>query len=271
MNQFTDDPFSPKPDVPLYQQLYGHLRKAILAGRLSKGMKLPSTRALAEELRVSRNTVLTAYDQLTAEGYIESVEGSGTFVADILPEQLLTTWARDISSVPLPPSTEAPQPTLSQRAQTQMTSPQIIPSLPPTTDGRQRPFSLGMSAIEVFPYPLWARLIARQARQIAAGTLTYQHPAGYRPLCRAIAEYLTVARGLRCTPEQIVITAGAQGAFDLAARLLVNDGDPVWMEDPGYAGARGALLGTGAQAIPVPVDEEGLCVKVGIECAPRAR
>lgn len=271
MNLFTSDPFAPKPEVPLYQQLYSHLREAILAGRLPSGMKLPSTRALAEELRVARNTVLAAYHQLTDEGYIESVEGSGTFVADILPEQLLTVQKQDSTSAPAPPSTETPAVILSQRARSQMTSPQILLSLPPTTDGRQRPFSLGMSALEVFPYQLWARLIARQARQMSAGTLTYQHAAGYPPLCRAIAEYLTVVRGLRCTPEQIVVVAGAQGGFDLAARLLVDAGDQVWMEDPGYVGARGAFLGAGAEVIPIPVDGEGLRVDVGMARAPQAQ
>jgi GntR family transcriptional regulator / MocR family aminotransferase len=112
MSIFQENPFQPAPDTPLYQQLYTHLQAAILAGRLPGGLKLPSTRALADELMVSRNTVLTAYDQLTAEGYLESVEGSGTFVADVLPEQLLTTPE---SCVPAPPQPR-PRPRPSQRS-----------------------------------------------------------------------------------------------------------------------------------------------------------
>jgi GntR family transcriptional regulator/MocR family aminotransferase len=271
MNIFQDDSFRPEPDTPLYQQLYTHLQAAILAGRLPSGLRLPSTRALADELLVSRNTVLTAYEQLTAEGYLESVEGSGTFVADVLPEHLLTTPEQRVHAAPQPRSTEAHQPILSQRAKAQMTSPQISPLLPLSANGRLRPFSLGMSALDAFPYQLWSRLVTRQARRMSLGALTYQDAAGYRPLREAIAAHVTVSRRVRCTPNQIVIVAGSQGAFDLAARMLLNQGDPVWMEDPGYVGARGALLGAGAQVVPVPIDHEGLMVDLGIERAPQAR
>jgi len=238
MNIFTEEPFDPVAETPLYQQLYGRLQRAILAGRLPGGHKLPSTHALADELMVSRNTVLTAYDQLTAEGYIESVEGSGTFVADVLPEQLLTPAATLVQPAPKPRRLPADRPQLSQRAQAMLTSPQISPLLPACANGRPRPFSLGMSALDAFPYQLWSRLVARRARQLSIGTLTYQEPAGYLPLHEAIAAHLTVSRSVRCTSDQIVIVAGAQGGFDLAARMLLNQGDPVWMEDPGYVGAR---------------------------------
>lgn len=268
---FDDHPFEPQPDTPLYQQLYAHLQAAILAGKLPGGMKLPSTRALADELLVSRNTVLTAYDQLTAEGYLESVEGSGTFVADVLPDHLLTTPAAQTQ----PPSTarpsEAPPPYLSERAKAQLTSSQLYARLPATADGRPRPFRLGMSALDAFPYQLWARLITRQARHMSLRAITYQEPAGYRPLREAIAAHVNVSRRVRCTAEQIVIVAGTQGGLDLAARILINEGDPVWLEDPGYIGARGALLGAGAALVPVPIDHEGLMVAVGIERAPAAR
>lgn len=257
--------------TPLYQQLYLHLRTAILSGELPGGRKLPSTRALADELAVSRNTVLNAYEQLTAEGYVEGMEGSGTFVANILPEQLLTTPKSHVPATTQPQGAAAPAPILSQRARAQMTSPQIAPILPRMADGRPHPFSLGMSALDAFPHQLWSRLVARHASHISAGDLVYQAAAGYRPLREAIAEYATVARGVHCTPEQIVIVAGAQGALDLASRVLLNPGDPVWIEDPGYVGARGAFLGAGAHIVPVPVDHEGLVVDVGIERAPQAR
>lgn len=267
---FTDHPFTPAPDTPLYQQIYAHLQSAILAGKLPGGLKLPSTRALAAELLVSRNTVLTAYDQLTAEGYLESVAGSGTFVADVLPDHLLTTPAHHT-----PPSnarqSEPTQPLLSARAKAQLTASQIYPRLPPTADGRPRPFRLGMSALDAFPYEQWSRLITRQARRMSIRTITYQEPSGYRPLREAIAAHVNLSRRVQCTAEQIVMVAGTQGGLDLAARLLINEGDPVWLEDPGYIGARGALLGAGAALVPVPIDHEGLMVAIGRERAPTAR
>lgn len=271
MTIFQDDPFRPRPDTPLYQQLFAHLQAAILAGRLPGGLKLPSTRALADELRVARNTIITAYDQLLAEGYIESVEGSGTFVAHVLPEALLTTAKPPTQPPrkPLPAETAPPQ--ISQRTQAQMTAPQVVPRLPFAVNGRLRPFSLGLSALHAFPYALWSRLVTRQVRRLSIDTLTYQEPAGYWPLRKAIAAHATVSRSVRCTPEQIIIVAGAQGALDLAARVLIDDGAPVWMEDPGYVGARGALLGAGAQIVPVPIDHEGLMVDSGRERAPKAR
>lgn len=271
MNIFTEDPFDPVAETPLYQQLYGRLQRAILAGRLPGGSKLPSTRALADELMLSRNTVLTAYEQLTAEGYIESIEGSGTFVADVLPEQLLTTADPPPPAASTPPQSAPDQPQLSQRARAMLTSPQISPLLPASANGRPRPFSLGMSALDAFPYQLWSRLTARRVRQLSIGALTYQEPAGYRPLREVIAAHVTVSRSVRCTLDQVVIVAGAQGGFDLVARLLLNQGDPVWMEDPGYVGARGALLGVGAEVVPVPIDHEGLMVEIGMERAPDAR
>ena len=238
---FAEEPFRPAPDGPLYQQIYAHLQAAILTGRLSRGAKMPSTRALAEELKVSRNTVLTAYEQLRAEGYIESVKGGGTFVACVLPDAPLTASTPPVPATAQPHEPVLPRPTLSTRARTQLTSPQIWPALPTLSGGRPRPFSLGMSALDAFPYKLWARLIVCQARRLSLGAITYQHPAGYVPLREAIAAHVTVSRQVHCTPDQVVIVADTQGGLDLAARMLLDAGDPVWMEDPGYVGARGAF------------------------------
>jgi GntR family transcriptional regulator/MocR family aminotransferase len=118
---------------------------------------------------------------------------------------------------------------------------------------------------------LWSRLVARQARRLPRTAFSYQDPAGYRPLREAIAAHVTVTRQVHCTPEQIIMAAGAQGALDLAARVLLKTGDQVWMEDPGYPGARGALLSAGAQIMPVPVDQEGLMIEAAIARAPQAR
>src|SRR5215216_2048309 len=260
--------FHPAPNVPIYQALYTHLRAAILSGELQGGIKLPSTRALAEELNVSRNTVLNAYRQLLAEGYLEGKEGSGTFVAQILPEQLLVASFPDARhrKVAQPSQGTSSQPVFSERANAQIAVAQ------PASDGkRPRPFTPEGPALDAFPYQLWSRLVVRQVRRLPVNLYVYQDSAGYRPLREAIAAHVAVSRQVHCAPEQVMIVPGSQGALDLAARLLINPGDLVWIEDPGYSGARGAFLGAGAKIIPVPVDQEGLVVEVGIARAPQAR
>jgi GntR family transcriptional regulator/MocR family aminotransferase len=260
--------FHPAPDVPLYQALYSHLRAAILSRELQGGMKLPSTRALAEELNISRNTVLNAYRQLLAEGYLEGREGSGTFVAHLLPEQLLAApypaWRARKSARPSQAKTS--QPVFSERAKAQ-----IAISQPPSDGKLPRPFTPEAPALDVFPYQLWSRLVVRQVRHLPVNMYVYQDSAGYRPLREAIAAHVAVSRQVHCAPEQVMIVPGSQGALDLTARMLINGDDLVWIEDPGYSGARGAFVGAGARIVPVPVDQEGLMVDIGIERAPQAR
>lgn len=271
MTIFDNYQFKAALDAPLYQQLYTHLQAVILSGELRPGTKLPSTRALADELSVSRNTVLNAYEQLTAEGYLEGVEGSGTFVAHVLPDLMLTPAAFKASSNARTQQPAPNKPLFSEHARRQMAVQQMSPAVLPSGDGLPRPFSFGMPALNSFPYELWTQLVVRRARRMPESAYSYQEAAGYRPLREAIAAHVMVSRRVRCTPEQIVIVPGAQGGLDLASRMLINDGDPVWMEDPGYFGARGAFLGAGAEIIPVPVDNEGLVVEAGITCAPQAR
>jgi len=242
------------------------MRAAILSGELKGGMKLPSTRALADELNISRNTALNAYRQLLAEGYLESREGSGSFVAHVLPELLLTAPDPSTPRTAPPTLSDSPQPLFSERAKAQMTV-----SQPPSGGKSPRPFLAEAPALDAFPYQLWSRLIVRQARRLPMNTFMYQDSAGYRPLREAIAAHAAISRQVHCSPDQVMIVPGSQGALDLAARMLINTGDPVWMEDPGYPGARGAFLGAGAHIVPVPVDHEGLIVKIGIERAPQAR
>ena len=270
MTLFKHTRFNPAQDAPLYRQLYARMQSAILSGELKCGTKLPSTRALADELGLSRNTVLNAYRQLTAEGYLEGTGGSGTFVADVLPELLLTASGHE---PPAPARPGAPRrPTFSQAAKLQLAAGQIGADVPsPAAHSLPRPFSAGTPALDAFPYALWSRLVVRQARRMPYGAFAYQEPAGYRPLREAIAAHVTVSRQVHCTPEQIVIVSGSQGGLDLASRMLVDAGDPVWMEDPGYPGARGAFLGVNARIVPVPVDDEGLVVEAGIARAPQAR
>jgi len=266
MTTFRDNPISPELDAPLYQQLYTHMRMSILSGELKGGRKLPSTRALADELNISRNTILNAYRQLMAEGYLESVEGSGTFVAHVLPDFLLTAPRHTAPKNAQPLWAESRLPLFSEHAKSQMAA-----SQPPSDGKPPRPFLSEVPALDAFPYEIWSRLVVRQARRMPVSTFMYQDSAGYRPLREAIAAHVAVSRQVHCKPEQIMIVPGSQGALDLASRMMLNAGDPVWMEDPGYPGARGAFLGAGADIIPVPIDDEGLVVDIGVARAPGAR
>ena len=252
----------PAAATPLYRQLYDQMRDAILSRRLAAGARLPPTRALAEELGVSRNTIVSAFEQLTAEGYVEGRVGSGTYVAAALPDEALR--------VP-PPSRLAASPRrpggLSKRglaiaASTIVASPQ---------DSKPRPFRPGLPALDAFPLDIWARLHARHWRYADRNLLAYGDSAGYAPLREAIAEYLGASRGVRCTAEQVLMVAGSQQAVDLAARLLLDAGDAAWVEDPGYPDARHALAGAGARLVPVPVDAEGLDVRAAVARAPKPR
>jgi GntR family transcriptional regulator / MocR family aminotransferase len=269
MTVFRDNPIILDPDIPLYQQLYTHLRTAILIGDLKPGTRLPSTRALAIQLNASRNTVLNAYQQLIAEGYLDGMVGNGTLVARILPDHLLTS--PQLKEPVETSSAEPDKPRFSEQAALQLTAPRMPMATQDSSGVSPRPFRFGAPALQAFPYKLWSRLLIRQARRLPASAFPYQHTAGILPLREAIAAHVMVYRGVHCTPEQIIIVSGAQGALDLAARLLITPGDPVWREDPGYLKARSAFLGSGAKIIPVPVDQERLVVEVGIARAPGAR
>jgi GntR family transcriptional regulator/MocR family aminotransferase len=260
-------PPSLKPDspTPIYRQLYEHLRAAILEGQLKMGTKLPSTRALADELGLSRNTILNAYDGLASEGYLERVEGKGTFVTQNLPEALILPASSHRQKRPAQRTHH-----LAERAATLLAARAMpFPPLPPARD--HLTFRGGMPALDAFPFELWAKLVSRHAHALHPGALVQHDTAGYRPLREAIADYLIVTRQVRCTPEQVIMVTGSQGGLHLAARVLLNPGDTVLVEDPGYLGARTALLAAGAQLTPVPVDAEGMRVDVGAVRAPHAR
>jgi GntR family transcriptional regulator / MocR family aminotransferase len=257
----------PKDCIPLYRQLCDRLRTAILSGQLQAGVQLPSTRTLASELGVSRNTVLSAYEQLLADGYLHSQVGCGTTVVSILPDILL--FPSTSNSPNHPPLAPGSQP--SQRGITLANTPFIPKPLLTPAGTQQTAFRVGMPALDAFPSELWAQLIAKRAKHSLPELLNYRHPAGYYPLREAIASHLVIARGVRCTAEQVILVTGSQGAIDLAARVLLDPGDAVWMEEPGYLGARCALLGAGADIVPVPVDTEGLDVAVGATRCPHAR
>jgi GntR family transcriptional regulator/MocR family aminotransferase len=260
---FTTVALDPALPEPLYRQLYRWLRGAILSGQLRPGTRLQSTRELAAELGVSRNTVMNAFEQLLAEGYLEGQIGSGTYVSRALPDEMLKVSAPRTRATSLSRKGR----TLSERgaelANVALTTSRNIASV--------RPFRAGTPALDAFPSELWSRLLARRWRNPPRELLGYSHPAGYQPLREAIATYLGAARAVRCDAEQVIIVAGAQQALDLISRMLLNPGDAAWIEDPGYLGTRAAFTGAGARLVPVPVDEEGLDVAAGEARAAAAR
>ncbi len=231
---------------PLHRQVYDRVQQTIREGQLTAGDRLPSTRALAAELGVSRNTVMAAFEQLIAEGYLEGQAGSGTYVA-----QGFATSKNERKS-------SASGPALSRQGVAILSAGhrRIV------CDDNQRPFEPGIPAVDQGLLRLWWRLMHKNWKK-ARPSLGYQGSLGYPPLRKAVSVYLAVARGVRCDPDQVVITSGAQQGLDLAARLLTDPGDSVWVEDPGYLGAKAALAAAGTTLVPIPVDREGLVVSEG--------
>jgi GntR family transcriptional regulator/MocR family aminotransferase len=227
---------------PLADQLYDGLRKRILTGRIAAGTRLPSTRVLATELAVSRNTVLTAFERLASEGYVIGRVGAGTRVASTSPDAMthagLAGARRTARGARRRPSERG---AAIARIRTRTWSDRL---------GEVRPFRLGVGALSEFPLKIWARL-SRRWTQRGASAMDYDEVAGYRPLREAIAAYLRSARGVTCDASQIMIVHGSQQTLDLASRVLLDPGDAVWFEDPGYDGARGAFVAAGARLVPV--------------------
>lgn len=234
--------------VPSNRQLYRLLRQAILDRVLPSDTRLPSTRELANELRVSRNTVLYAYEQLLAEGYVEGRSGSGTFVTDTVP-QAAVLQSRTMPDAAL----DAPAaPMLSRRGQ------ELVEHAG-AASRQWGAFVPGVPDVTQFPHQIWNRLQNKVWRRPSPEALTYAHGGGYLPLREALAEYLKIARSVDCEPGQIVITTGIHQSIDLCIRLLSDPGDLVWVEDPCYWGARNLFRASGMNIRPVPVDAEGLC------------
>jgi GntR family transcriptional regulator/MocR family aminotransferase len=253
----------PAASRPLHRQIYFAIREAILEGRLRPGARLPASRALARALAVSRNTVMAAFEQLRAEGYIDGRVGAGSFIPRHLPDDA--------------PPRRRPRGPTDQDASARAAPPRRISARGAMLMGlrhrgsRPRPFSPGLPELEQFPFRDWARLLARRWRRPQRAFLVGGEPGGYRPLCEAIADYLAMARAVFCRSDQVIVTSGAQQALDLAARVLIDPGDPVWMEEPGYPPTSAVLRAAGARVVPVPVDDEGLSVMAGraVEPAPR--
>ncbi len=252
--------------VSLYRQLYEILRGAILSARLVPGTRLPSSRELAKALKVSRNTVVVAYEQLTLEGFVKGRTGAGTFVTPSLPTSSLKDRTEGFRSDD-GQSSRNPGNRISGRGRKIMGLWGAI--------GRDHyhsnAFRPRLPASDVFPLEVWSRLTSRRWRNMPSDLLTYGDPAGYLPLRQIIASYLKESRDIACDPGQIIIVSGTPQAINLSSAVLLNQGDPVWMEDPGYPRARVTLMLSNAELIPVPIDSEGLDVEAGLALEPYAR
>lgn len=242
-------------------QLYMALRDLLLTGALTPGDRMPATRTLAQEIGVSRTTVIDAIDRLIAEGLLEARVGAGTFVSEALNARLApkpSPEASDITPV---------VPRLSHATRHAIPDFTLRSRLP----HKSQAFVTALPALDAFPMAQWAKLSARHWRKDRDHVAGYGEPFGYMPLRRAIARQLNASRGIKCDPEQIFITNGAQRAFSLVGGMLVNPGEPIWFENPGAIGARNAFVAIGARPIPVAVDEEGLCIEDGLAKAPYFR
>ncbi len=234
--------------TPAYLWLCDVIRSSILAGHLGPGTRLPATRHLAQEYGLSRGTVVAAFDQLRAEGYTTPRTGSGTFVCRTIPEQLLRAGR----------ATETREFGMRRRITSDFV--RQIGAMSYFDAPSSRAFRANQPALDLFPTTLWAQVAARRLRKASAQDLLSCEAMGYRPLREAVADYLNTSRGVKCTSEQVAIVSGLQEAIYLAARMFLNPGDRVCMEDPGYQGAARVFGALGAKIIPVPVDEQGMKV-----------
>lgn len=236
-------------ELPLQAQLYRGLREAMLAGQLKAGDRLPSSRALASLLRVARNTVLAAYEQLQAEGYTETRHGAGSFVAAHLPERFVETPATGAGA-----NTASASVRLSRRCEDWLRASE----LPPRRNAGA--FVPAMPDLRGFPFDEFWRLLHKHQRAAPWHWFDYGAGGGLPSLREAIASHLQVARAVRCTPEQVIVTSSTQHSLDLCLRVLADAGDVLVHEEPGYFGTRSSAIAADLQLCPVPVDEDGLCI-----------
>lgn len=274
-----------RPDAPLYRQIYRGLAAEIVGGAIRPGQRLPSTRDLAQALGVSRNTIMLAFDQLAAEGYLEGLSGSGTYVSRQPPAEIVEPAPPRINPAikaagSLDRSAELgvdmdPGPDSELGASAEFGG--ALAHAPHTLRHMRRPvpFRSNFPALDAFPVQLWAKLAADLYRKLDGATANHLmgegDPQGYAPLRAAIAEHVSFGRGIDCSADNVIIFAGAQQAIDLACRLLLMAEDEVICEDPGYDGIYASTIATGATPVAVPVDADGLDVDLALRRAPRAR
>ncbi|MGB7196014.1 MAG: PLP-dependent aminotransferase family protein [Collimonas pratensis] len=236
--------------APLNRQIYQAIREAILSQLLPSAMQLPSSRDLARELGISRNTVTYAYEQLIAEGYLETRAGSGTFIADTTPDQIPETRLNT------PPLTDP-----SGESELSAHGAQLIQQAG-VSDLQWGAFMPGVPDVTLFPNKIWSRLQNKHWRRSRADLLTYGDAGGYLPLREAIAEYLRMARSVNCNASQVIITTGIHQSLDIVVKLLGEHGDSAWVEDPCYWGTRSVLNSLGIKPVAIPVDAEGMRMRL---------
>ena len=241
-------------DAPVFRQIYLQLRSAVLSGALRPGTKLPSTRQLAAQLGVSRSAVVSAFEQLLAEGYASGKKGAGTYIASDLPEPFAAIHGRRKRPA----------------AKAAASSRELGGFVDVTMQSDERPFNLGRTLVDARTAELWRKLSARSLRSFGRHHLGYADPHGMLELRKSVCDYLQAARAVRCEPEQIVITAGTQQALDIVIRVMQGP-DKVWIEDPGYSLTRLALVAAATKICPIPVEQQGVNVTEGIRRAPKAR
>jgi GntR family transcriptional regulator/MocR family aminotransferase len=236
--------------VPLHRQIYDEWRRGILSGRFAAGERMPSTRELAAALEVSRATITAAYDQLVAEGYLDAARGSGTFVSQELPDP--SRWpARR-------PRARAATNAIRLSSFAGRLAP--IPHRSPAAPGIINLSGSGPD-YDLFPFGVWGRLVRRHLRRLSPALFRYSHDvAGSEALRETLSSYLRRSRAVQCSPEQLVIVSGSQQGLDLCTRVLLEPGDDVAVEEPGYPGGRQLFAAAGARLRPVQVDADGIVV-----------
>jgi GntR family transcriptional regulator / MocR family aminotransferase len=245
--------------TPVFRQVYLQIRLAILSRRLGPGTKLPSTRALASELVVARTSVVAAYEQLLAEGYVSGKIGSGTYISSELSDAIETPARR-------PKKTAAREkPSISPQAQ------KFAAFAPPAAAGANLPFDAGRALVDPRTTQIWGKLSKRVLVSIDPVHLGYSDPRGLIELRTAICDYLRATRAVQCGPDQIIVTSGTQQALDIAIRVLLSRDDEAWVEDPCYMLTYQALSVSGVRIHPIAVDASGINVAAGIRSAPKAR
>jgi GntR family transcriptional regulator / MocR family aminotransferase len=233
--------------TPLSRQLYAQVRSAVLSGALRAGTRMPSSRAMAARLGVARASVVAAYEQLLAEGYVESRHGSGTFISEDVAELATRRRVAPRASPRAVPASARAFPDFERSA----------------VQSDARPFNTGRTLIDARTAETWRSLTHRVVRRLGSNDLGYADPAGLAELRVNICDYLRAARAVRCEVDQIVITAGTQQAIDIAIRVLLSPGDEVWVEDPGYPLTHAQLLLAKLKPYAIPVDIEGVIVNAG--------
>lgn len=259
---------------PRYLRLYRRIREGVLAGAIPPGTRLPSARTLAREEGISRNTVEAALSQLQAEGFVVRRVGSGSWISDRIPDRLLRPMRfrqsdgraarrddRRVAAGQPPPGARR----LSARGV------ELTVDLADSGAEEGLLFAPCVPALDALPLDSWKRIAARVARRASGPLLVPPPVAGLPELRAAVAAYLSMSRGVRCTADRVVIVNSTQQALDLVSRLLLDAGDTMWFEDPGYRAARCAFAAAGARLVPVPVDAEGIDVAAGVARAPDAR